>query len=541
MSMDFQQTDPNSQGGSKLEAGQAPTEEAKFIIQGQKGKWFKILLFSFLTSLPVSAGIAALGPGVFWNGWLAAFILTWISIFCLTSVWWIMGGSKILAWMVALAFVLRLVVGIGLSLGLPVFGYDEDTQNSGYLFRDAQHRDNQAWVAAQQDEPIWTALNRDFYSDQYGGLLSLSALVYRCLSPDSHRPFLILILAAFAAALGIPFLFTGLRLRWNTRLASLAAWGLVFYPDGILFSASQMREPFLIGFGCIAFWGALTWGRVRRWHCLAVILLSMLGMALISSRAVLAVGGFLAIWFFLDQFLGKYSQKWLVWLGVAAACGAVLLLSANWFLESSNWDMSVTEASSGWIHKIIMDAGEQFRIPIIIISGLTQPVLPATIAEPTLLIWKLIMIPRAAGWYLLAPLLIYASYAALWVKPAKERRIILWLAAFSILWLVIASARAGGDLWDNPRYRLIFLPWLILLAAWGVYHAIEKRDAWLVRWLLVEVIFLGFFTNWYFSRYFLWWGRMYFWQTVAWILVLSAVVLASGWIWGIGKKILGKN
>lgn len=541
MSAEFQQSNPENQGGLKLEKDLAKTEDPKSALPALKSRWLRFIFYSFLISLPLSAGISALSPGIFWRGYLAAFILSWVCTFCLMCAWWMMGAGKVLAWMVALAFVLRLAVGIALSLGLPIYGYDEDTQNNGYLFRDAQHRDHQAWVAAQNHEPIWVALNKDFYSDQYGGLLSLSTLVYRYLSPDAQRSFLILILTAFAGAVGVPFLFSGLTLRWNTRLAYLAAWVLVLYPDGILFSASQMREPFLIAFGCIAFWGVLNWVR-NHWHSLAAILLSIMGMALISSRAVLAIGGFLAVWFFLDHFLGKYnSRKWLVWLGMAAALGAVVLLMGNWFLESSNWDMAVTEASSGWIHKIIVDAGEQFRIPIIVVSGLVQPMLPATIAEPTLWIWKLIMIPRAAGWYVLAPLLIYAAYAAIWVKPANERRILIWLACFTLLWLVIASARAGGDLWDNPRYRIILLPWMVLLAAWGVRHAIEARDPWLIRWLLVEVIFLGFFTNWYFSRYFLWWGRMPFWQTVAWIMGLSLIVLGSGWLWEIRKKIFKKT
>ena len=162
------------------------------------------------------------------------------------------------------------------------------------------------------------------------------------------------------------------------------------------------------------------------------------------------------------------------------------------------------------------------------IYGIAQPVLPAAIAEPTLPLWKVINIARAAGWYMLAPLLVYAIFTLFKVKDKKERQVWAWMAAFSILWIIIASARAGGDQWDNPRYRANMLPWLVLTASWAIRQAIVRRDAWLPRLLLVEAVFLGFFTNWYFSRYFLLWRRMLFWEMVTWITGLSALILLGG-------------
>src|SRR4030067_52049 len=67
----------------------------------------------------------------------------------------------------------------------------------------------------------------------------------------------------------------------------------------------------------------------------------------------------------------------------------------------------------------------------------------------------------------------------------KDRRLLLWTSIFLLLWLILSSFRAGGDLWDNPRYRVAFLPWLALLSGWAILWAIEHRDAWLVRWLVV--------------------------------------------------------
>lgn len=451
------------------------------------------------------------------------------------------GAGKTLLWMIALAFFLRLVIGIGLNKGLPVHGYGEEAQYHGYVFRDAHERDIAAWNLSRSEEPIWASFRDEVKADQYGGLLSLSAAIYRYLSPDAHRPFLILILGAFMNALAVPFFYVGLSKRWDWKLANLATWILALYPDGVLFGSSQMREPFMIGFSVIAFWAVLTWEERRKARMLAFAGCA-LGLLLISSRIALAILGFLLVWFLIEKALPKYKgPKWVLWVAAFTIGLIVLVASMGWFLTSSRLDMKLTEIYSGWVQKIIEEAGEQFRIPIIVSYGLAQPVLPAAIAEPSLWIWKLIMIPRAAGWYLLAPFLLYGMFTVFKAKPEAERRIHLWTAGFILVWLIVSSARAGGDLWDNPRYRANFLPWLSFLAAWAILWAFEHRDWWLARWLVVEAIFLGFFTNWYFSRYFKFWGRMPFWQNVAWIMGLSALVIGSGLVWDFRNRARGRK
>ena len=69
------------------------------------------------------------------------------------------------------------------------------------------------------------------------------------------------------------------------------------------------------------------------------------------------------------------------------------------------------------------------------------------------------------------------------------------------------------------------------MAAWGIDFAIKLRDWWLVRWIAIELIFLGFFTQWYYSRYSGDAIRRYpFWRTVIYIVVCSAAVFATGLI-----------
>jgi hypothetical protein len=498
----------------------------------------KRLLLSLVIALPLAVLLSWLSPGVYWRSLLAFTFLFWISAYFLLTSWRWAGKEKIMAWMILLAFFLRLGVGIALQKGLPVFGFDQEVQQKGYVFRDAFERDTAAWNLAQSSDPLWVSFQSEIKADQYGGLLSLSALLYRYLSPDAHRASLVLVLGAFMAALAIPFFWVSTRQRWSLRLASLAAWILILYPDSILFGSSQMREPFILGFSAIAFWAVVTW-KDWGWKRIIIIAASVVGMLLISSRIALAVLGFLLGWLLIEQLLPRYrGSKWLLWLGAGGIALLVVAGFIGWFLTSTRFDMLITELSSGWVQKIIAEAGPVFRVPIIIIYGLAQPVLPAAVADPTLWIWKIIVVARAAGWYAIAPLLVYGIFTSTKAERGRERNILLWIGGFLFLWLIISSARAGGDAWDNPRYRANFLPWMALISAWGVQCAIAKKDAWLGRWVLVEVIFLGFFTQWYFSRYFRIWGRMSFWQTVACIVGLSALVLTSGWWWKVGKRLL---
>ncbi|HEX2980085.1 MAG TPA: hypothetical protein VHO48_07460 [Anaerolineaceae bacterium] len=497
---------------------------------------FRKTLVSLISGFGLGALIAACSPGNFLAGWLGAGLLAAVVIFALLSCWAWAGGGRLLATLVAVAFLLRLVIGMLISLGLPVFGYPEPEQQAGYVFYDAYRRDNQAWELASSGQPILQAFGREFATDQYGGLLALSAGIYRLLSPDAHRPFLILLLAAFGFAVGVPFFYRGVMMRWGAKVAALAGWIFVLYPDGILFSASQMREPFLIGLASVAFWGVIAWSQVKRQASLAAILGGLALMALFSSRVVLMVAAVLVAWFFFDHLYDRIParRRLPLWIGLAVLAGLVLFLSWGWFASAMAWDLSIITNLSGQGEKAVQAIGEAFRPVFYTLYGLTRPLLPAAIAtvRPPW-IWKTIDIFRSTGWYALAPLLLY-SFWSLWKsRDPRERRILAWFALAVIAWLLISSARAGGDTWDNPRYRTIFLPWMALLSGWGLAWAVEHRDAWLPRWIAVEVIFLAFLSQWYLSRYWTWlaWRRMPFWNYIVWVGMLSALVLVGGWVY----------
>lgn len=472
------------------------------------------------------------------KAWLITSLVLFISLLLLYAAWHLGGRDRTLAWFLALAFLLRILAGLITEAGLPIWGFEETVQKSGYLFYDAYKRDNDAWALAKSDQTLLSAFKNEFVGDQYGGLLSLSALVYRNLSNDLHRPYLVMLLTALAGSLAVAFVWAGTNKRWNRRVAVVAAGLVAFFPDAIFFGASQMREPYLILFIASAFWGVIYWKEDRRKSIMA-ILLSLIGLFLISFRVAVPALAVLVGWFFLEQ-LPQHSDRKsnaFAWMAIILAAIVMCLLSWNWLISSSSYEIFDTIKNSGRVEYVFDTIPEQFKVPFVIAYGLTQPVLPAAIADNTSMpVWQTIAILRGVGWYAIAPLLFYAFIAAWKAKDPVERRILVWVSICVIIWLLVSSARAGGDQWDNPRYRTIFLVYIALLCGWAWDFALRNKDAWLGRFFLIEVIFLGFFLEWYISRYYQVFGRLPFERMLLWVAGLTLVVLLGGLVWDRIKK-----
>ena len=108
-----------------------------------------------------------------------------------------------------------------------------------------------------------------------------------------------------------------------------------------------------------------------------------------------------------------------------------------------------------------------------------------------------------------------SGFLLIWRKQTKENKIVLLLFfILSLVWIFVSSARAGGDQWDNPRYRSLFLVWMAFLAGWSWVETQRRRSPWLWRLLLLEVVYIGFFIHWYLSRYYDLFKRMDFWPMV---------------------------
>lgn len=492
-----------------------------------------ILKYLWISAIPASiiaAVITVFNPGTHpILGFLGAFLLTALCCFLLAWVSDRLCLNSQARWATVMSFSLRLALGIILFAALPIYGYDEAPPNNGYLYLDAYARDADAWQLGSSDASLLSAFQNEFTTDQYGGLLSLSAAIYRGLSPDSHRPLFILILTAFFSAFGVPFLWKAVKERWEEKSANATAWIFALYPESVILGASQMREPILIGLSAVMAWGVTTF-RPKKSLAVLAIGLSAAGMVFISLKAAAAILLGMGIWFWLENILPKVDKKWRVIssLLLVAVIAAGLFYSWSWLVDSSKWDLYLMESSSGRIQWEVELIGDTYRAPFIIGYGIAQPVLPAAIIYPGIPITRTISIFRALGWYLLIPLLI-SGFLILWKKQtAKNKAVLLIFYILSLGWTFISSARAGGDQWDNPRYRSLFLVWMAILAGWSWVQTRRLRSPWLWRILLLEGMYILFFIQWYLSRYYALFKRLDFWPMVKLLGGFGIAVVVGG-------------
>lgn len=503
----------------------------------------KITIFAagiLVASVLIALLAAVIQPvGSFGMGLISFASLSLIVFSVLIWIWRQAGGGKHLFWIMAAAFLLRFLLGVLLTWGLPRFGYDQEVQNSGYLYADAFTRDGYAWQLASSGESLFKAFGDEFMADQYGGLLALSALVYRIFSSGAHRPLLMVLISAGAAAAGIPFLWHAIKRLLESKTAWISAWILALFPESLILGASQMREPLLISLFSISFWSMLRiLDRHVNWKTILGAVIGVLGLLLISFRMAIPIFAVLIIWAWIElrstqpHKINKVLSALIILIGVAA----ITALSWQWLRSAMHWDLLQTYVASGWIQYLFESLPVWMRSPFIIIYGIFQPLLPAAIADPAPWIWRTIGILRGVGWYAVLPLLAYASLRVWKIENPTKKRVMILLILAIWGWVVLASIRAGGDQWDNPRYRTIFLPWMSMAAAWAVMWSKEKIDPWLKRILLVEGIFLLIFSQWYLSRYYNWFAKLPFGWMLALIVFLSVAVVVGGWIWDRTKE-----
>jgi len=474
-----------------------------------------------------------LNAGDFLPGFFTAFLLVFLCSLGLYAAWRVTGREQALAWMMTAAFLVRLVFVGFFAWGLPRLGYPERPQQAGFVFEDAFRREENAWSLAKSDQPILRAFSGEYEVDQYGGMLALSATVYRLVSPDIYRPWLISIISAGAMTLSIPFLWTALKGRFSQKTRLWAGWILALYPEGILLGSAQLREPFFILLMTIMFWSTLRFREKKKYGVtLPVFILSAASLFLFSFRIAVPLIGvmLLFIWVDLSKDIQKKWIKVAVWTVILLSVAAVLWLMSYWVDAVLWWDTLVTVRQSGRVQFHLESLPHWLHFPFILVYGILQPVLPAAMAAPAPWIWHGLGIFRALGWYTLLPLLGYVLIRVWGMAPDRKKRWLILIILMVWGWILVASARAGGDQWDNPRYRTIFLPWMALAAGWGVSYAREKHDRWLSRCIIVEGIFLAFFTQWYFSRYYPSMPRLEFWIMIALILFSSSMVILGGWL-----------
>ncbi|UCF62470.1 MAG: hypothetical protein JSV37_07160 [Anaerolineaceae bacterium] len=470
----------------------------------------------------VSGIIAALDShGTLFSGWPAYLILVACMAAVIWLAWrWVAEGESprflIVALVVAIA--LRLGLGIAFTYALPQFGYDEEPQRAGYVYSDAFTRDIDAWSLAASDQNLLTAFTESPSSDQYGGLLFLSAFIYRFLSPDIHRPLLIVVIATTISSLAVLFTFRFTKMTFGAKAATLAVWLIVLYPDAVLLGSSQMREAFIgTAFGIALFgYGVLREGHLKKG--LLAILLAIVVLALpISPPYAVAILLTVGIGWLWEGRLRVVRSRWLLlpilglalvaiilavraWSAIGGLSGSGMEVLLDWWRSvGGQWQRDTLWMQSDWTRRLLKATPEWAQLPFFTIYGLIRPFLPAALIDRGLPIWRSIAIWRGLGWIVLLPFLLYAPLAAIrgkgWRSLPAYLSVMVWFTA------LLASYRGTGDLWDNPRYRAAFLAAQVALAGWAWINAEKVGSLWLKRTFVLVGVSMALFTVWYGFRY----------------------------------------
>ncbi len=488
---------------------------------------------------------------------LAGFVL--LGCLILGGGWWLLSRHEALPTgllrLLVAAALLRLLAGVAWYTLLPRYGYGSPSESQGYIMSDAHKRDQAAWKLAQSDQSLLRAYDRYQRYDQYGGMLLLSAGLYRVTGGSQHSPLGMVVLTAAFSALAVPFAWAFAKRGWQqhslaTRIAWLAAWLLALYPETILQGSTQMREAFLLALATMAFYGLALYRGHHSWVGPAWILGALLLTLFFSPPAggllLLAILGIALVW---GGFFGQQLQhKPLFWLGLAVIAVIVLVGSfyalerlshqtfSNplemlgwWLRKTAAYQAYLTERASGWVQKIFRTTPEWTHTPLLVIYGSIQPFLPAAIADLSgTAVWRAIAIWRSLGWTLLFTMLLYGGLRA-WISPqgdrlAKALSLVVWAA------ILFTAFRAGGDPWDNVRYRITFAGLQVALAAWAWYDYRQSGDPWLRRVLILVLSMLAWFMPFYLRRYTpLYWPVKNLFATLGLGLATAIVVLLIDW------------
>jgi 4-amino-4-deoxy-L-arabinose transferase-like glycosyltransferase len=421
-----------------------------------------------------------------------------------------------LAWLIIGAAFIRLAAGVLWFTGLPSWGYGTEVEMGGYIMADAHARDTAAWELAQSNNPLFSAIGENRQVDQYGGMLFLSGLVYRYLGGEQHQPLLMIVITASISSLAVLFSWAFTARLWGDNAARVAAWILALFPDAIILGSSQMREAFLMTLVTAAIYGLVRYIQDRSRMGLAWLVISLLLMLPFSPPIA---GVFLLMIIILALSMDgwqllRQTRFWIILAGVAIIAGIGIWLAweqiapegisnpfalvAWWFQESARWQAYFVKRSSQLIRRIINTTPDWVNTPILIGYGVLQPFLPGALLDQGLPIWKGIAIWRSVGWTLMLPFLLVAPI--LLIKSQEKRKLLIGLAIVVWMGILIAAFRSGGDLWDNPRYRVVFIGLQAGLVAWVWYSQRDTKNPWLWRIILGLAIILVWFIPWYLQR-----------------------------------------
>lgn len=504
--------------------------------------------------------------GVNIQGWISYLVVLLIGTGILLGGWCIIQKTASApAWLGALlvgATVLRLAAGVLWTIVIPLGGYDSPVEQAGYVMKDAYNRDIAAWKLARSGEPLWSAYTKYNQADQYGGMLMLSATIYRFLGGEVHQPLKIVVITAAFSSLSILFGWGFARRLWDDRVAALTAWGLALYPDAVLLGSSQMREAFMITLTALAFYGLLGYRLDHAKSGMAWMFVGlMLSLVFSPPFTVLLLVALSLVALALDDWrLLRRKQLWLVLGALALLAGLGVWLTWGhiapkgisnlwdlvhwWMRKAAAYQSFLTQHASGWLQREFRHLPEWQQLPVLVFYGIVQPFLPATLVALGAPAWRGIAIWRAIGWTLLLLVLCYASLRSLYqpiafrlqkdktrIQQKSTPTVMVTLTVLVWILIIVASLRGGGDQWDNPRYRAIFTCLQVAMAAWVIVEQQRSAGPWFKRILVGAGFVLAWFLPWYVRRYTgFHWDVISVYKTIGLGLASAALYVIWDWV-----------
>ncbi len=438
---------------------------------------------------------------------------------------------KRILYLIIAAFLIRFALGALWVWALPEYGYDNPVNNAGYVMEDAFNRDQASWALAQADEPLLSAF-RDFsHTDQYGGLLFISAGIYRYLGGMIHQPLMLVAIFGAVSALAVMFVWLIADKIWGRKIANLAAWFMVLYPEVCLLGSSQMREALIPTLVLVVIYLTLLIREKFSWAKIITLGLTILIGGLIS----LPFGG-IALGLSLVLFVFPYYQKWIKgrsrWVaGVITGFVFFGSMAAAWLYVTKVYGVWYQQYlslyGSGMLTYVLEQIPEYLHSSIITIYGIFRPLLPAALTNQGNPIWQGIAIWRSLGWTILLFLLLLST-----IKMIQEKKLIHLAGIFTIInwvWIIFSSYRSGGDMWDNPRYRVYLSGIQVLLAAWFAAGLKGKKNPWVRRGGIAVLLTVIMFMLWYINRklYDFGWAFMELWVHTLITLSLTGLYIVG--------------
>jgi hypothetical protein len=335
------------------------------------------------------------------------------------------------------------------------------------------------------------------------------------------------------------------------KVALAATLIFSFYPETLFLGSSHMREAIVMLGIVIVFFGFVQLVKGTPGWYQSFGLGSLILLLFQPPLAFLTIG-ITFVLMILEPGI-RFHWKYLAWFTGFAFLAVVIMVSIwqnlpslasfspletviQWLKLNFSFQTHLMERASGMLQKLLSSVGDRWALPVILGYGAVQPVLPAALVDPAAWIWRIINIFRAIGWYGLAPGLVYGMLVLIPPRRQNHRWQFAWLSLICIAWILVSAAAGGGDQWDNPRYRSLFLPWMALVAAWGWEESRSKCNPWLVRLWVAEAIFVLIFLEWYVSRYYPTWIHLDVRITIGLTLLVVIGFLGGSLGWDILRR-----